>query len=152
MFRFSALALIALTYAGTACTEEPKQPAMPPPPPQKSAAPVEAAPVATAAAGAGDPAMVEATQLFAARCAACHGKAGAADGPVAAALTPKPRSFADAEWQKSVTDEHIEKVIREGGPAVGKSPIMPANPDLKDKPAVITALRSIVRSLAKPAQ
>ena len=48
----------------------------------------------------------------------------------AAALNPKPRNYHDQAWQKSVTDDQIKKAITLGGAAVGKSPIMPASPDL----------------------
>ena len=58
-------------------------------------------------------------------CASCHGAAGAGDGAGAAGLNPKPRNLADATWQGSVTDEHIVKVIKEGGSAVGLSATMP---------------------------
>lgn len=106
----------------------PAAPAPPPPPP--------------------DPAA-EAKQIFRGRCVVCHGDHGAGDGPGAAALTPKPRAFADPEWQASVTDEHIKRIVVEGGPAVGKSPGMAANPDLKGKDDVLTALVKIVRDFKK---
>lgn len=83
--------------------------------------------------------------MFQTRCAACHGQFGRGDGPGAAGLTPKPRNYADQEWQKTVTDEEIEKAIVYGGAAVGKSPQMVANPDLQAKPGVVAALREIVR-------
>lgn len=57
-------------------------------------------------------------------CASCHGQAGDGNGPAGAALNPKPRAFTDATWQASVTDEHIHKVIKDGGVAVGLSPMM----------------------------
>lgn len=79
-------------------------------------------------------------------CVTCHGNAGKGDGPGAAALNPKPRSFGDAEWQKSVTDEHLAKVIVEGGKAVGKSELMPPNPDLAGKKDIIDQLVKKVRS------
>lgn len=117
-----------------------------------AAAPAAAAPAAApaevpAAAGAND--EKEAMEIYSMRCVPCHGAAGAGDGPASAALTPKPASFAAAEWQASVTDEHIEKVIMYGGAAVGKSPAMPPNPDLTSKEGVIKALRAHVRSLKK---
>jgi hypothetical protein len=62
---------------------------------------------------------------------------------------PKPRAFADADWQAAVTDDHIKKIILEGGPAVGKSPAMPPNPDLKGKDEVVTQLVKIVRAFKK---
>jgi mono/diheme cytochrome c family protein len=92
-------------------------------------------------------AMKEAEEIYKGRCTMCHGPAGKGDGPAAAALNPKPRDLGDPAWQKSVTDEHIEKIILGGGPAVGKSPLMPANPDLSNKPDVIKALRLLVRNL-----
>jgi hypothetical protein len=79
----------------------------------------------------------------------CHGDHGAGDGPGAAAIVPKPRAFADPEWQSSVTDEHIKKIIVEGGAAVGKSPAMPPNPDLKAKDDVVSALVKVVRDFKK---
>jgi hypothetical protein len=94
-------------------------------------------------------AQEEAKGIFAMRCATCHGPAGAGDGAAAVAMNPKPRSFSDAEWQKSVTDAHIEQVILGGGPSVGKSPLMPPNPDLASKPDVVKALRAMVRGFAK---
>jgi len=90
-------------------------------------------------------AVKEAQEIYATRCNMCHGPAGKGDGPAGAALSPKPRDLGDPTWQKSVTDEHIEKIILSGGPAVGKSPLMPANPDLSGKPDVIKALRAMVR-------
>jgi mono/diheme cytochrome c family protein len=90
----------------------------------------------------------EAHELFTMRCAACHGQFGRGDGPGAAGLNPKPRNYADAAWQKTVTDEEIEKAIVYGGAAVGKSPQMIANPDLQAKPGVVAALREKVRSFA----
>ena len=89
----------------------------------------------------------EAKKLFATRCAACHGPAGKGDGLAAAALTPKPRDFSDKEWQASVTDEYLEEIILKGGVALKKSPLMPPNPDLAAKKALLTAVREYVRSL-----
>ena len=87
----------------------------------------------------------EAQDIFKNRCTMCHGQSGKGDGPAGAALNPKPRNWTDAEWQKVVTNEEIEKAILGGGQAVGKSVLMPANPDLASKPEVVKALRQIVR-------
>lgn len=106
-------------------------------------------PVTSTGAAAGSTADAmgtkEAQQLFESLCWTCHGSSGHGDGPGAAAIEPKPRSFADAAWQDSVTDEHIQKVIVFGGAAVGKSPFMPAQPQLKGKTATLAALTKIVR-------
>lgn len=100
---------------------------------------------APAAPAAGDPAA-KAKEIFSQRCVPCHGAEGKGDGVASKGLTPPPRNFSDPAWQASVTDEHIEKIVHYGGAAVGKSPAMPANPDLSD-PAVLAALRAHVRSL-----
>ncbi len=87
----------------------------------------------------------EARQIYGSRCAPCHGASGGGDGVAAVALNPKPRNFHEGEWQASVTDAQIETAIRQGGAAVGKSAAMPPNPDLNDKPAVLAALRTMIR-------
>jgi mono/diheme cytochrome c family protein len=91
-----------------------------------------------------DPAQ-EARKLFNTKCITCHGDHGAGDGPNSVTLDPKPRAFGDAKWQDSVTDEQIKKTIVEGGPAVGKSAAMSANPELQNKPDELSALVKIVR-------
>lgn len=73
-------------------------------------------------AWAADPEAGEAK--FKQLCATCHGETGTGDGPAAAGLNPKPRDMSETAWQEEVTDEHLEKVITEGGPAVGLSPTM----------------------------
>jgi len=95
-----------------------------------------------------DPAA-EARSLFKTKCIVCHGDHGAGDGPGAAALNPKPRAFADAAWQASVTDDQIKKTIVEGGAAVGKSSAMSANPELANKPEELNALVKIVRDFKR---
>lgn len=89
----------------------------------------------------------EAGQIFASRCAVCHGLQGSGNGAGAARLSPTPTNFTDPGWQKSVTDDQIEKVIVYGGAALGKSPAMPANPDLQSDPAVVAALREMIRQM-----
>ena len=91
------------------------------------------------------PTAGEARALFDSLCFTCHGSSGHGDGPGAGALDPKPRSFADTAWQASVTDEHIKKVIVYGGAAVGKSPMMVAQPQLKGNDKVLGGLVQIVR-------
>jgi len=53
-------------------------------------------------------------------CASCHGATGKGDGLAAVALTPKP-----ADLSKTLLDSAgLANIIKNGGPAVGKSPIM----------------------------
>lgn len=123
----------------------------PEPTPSGSAPAPAAGEASSAPAPAAPPAAPDDTQaaeqIFATRCFTCHGPDGKGDGPGSAALTPKPRNFHDAEWQASVTDDHIAKIIQFGGAAVGKSPAMPGNPDLMSKPQVVAALVAHVRGL-----
>jgi mono/diheme cytochrome c family protein len=106
-----------------------------------SAAPKDASGIAPSEA------LAQARGVFTSRCSTCHGADGKGDGPAAAGMNPRPRDLGDAAWQASVTDEYLEKIIREGGTAVGKSPLMPANPDLTAP--VVAAMREHVRSLKR---
>ncbi len=119
--------------------------------PQQAATTAAATPTPAPAPTPAPPAdpAAEAKQVFKSRCVVCHGDHGAGDGPGAAAIVPKPRAFAEPEWQASVTDEHLRRIIVEGGPAVGKSPGMPPNPDLKGKDEVVAALVKVVRDFKK---
>jgi uncharacterized membrane protein len=106
---------------------------------------VPTAPVVADSGPAMDPAA-EAKTRFDTVCAACHGPNGDGTGPAAAALNPKPRDFRDAKWQASETDEDLGMVILGGGGAVGKSPAMPPNPDLAQKPEVVAELIKRIRA------
>ncbi len=143
--RISVSGLFAIAVGGVVavalgCT--PKEDAAP----AQEATPPPAAEVAEVAVG--DP-KAEAVEIFENRCTVCHGKTGKGDGEGSAALDPKPRDFTLAEWQESVTDEHIQKIIVYGGTGVGKSATMPANPDLDAKPEVVKELVVYVRNLAQ---
>jgi mono/diheme cytochrome c family protein len=135
---WSSVAVAALAFALVACKK--------PPPPEDEPATTGAGATPTpapAAGGAG--AQDQAKQIYATRCTPCHGAGGHGDGAASANLTPKPRNFGDPAWQQSIDDAYIEKIIKYGGAAVGKSPAMPGNPDLSDA-AVVAELRTIVRS------
>jgi mono/diheme cytochrome c family protein len=130
------LALILGLSALTGCNDQTKASGGLPPPT------VAAAP---AAAAITDADRKQAEEIFSTRCMPCHGPQGMGNGPASAALTPPPRNFHDKQWQAAVTDQHIEQIIQYGGAAVGKSPAMPPNPDLVDKP-VVKALREKLRA------
>ncbi len=100
----------------------------------------------TAQAGTGKD---RAEAMFGQICATCHGPGGKGDGPVAANLPVKPRNYTDAAWQASVTDDQIKDIILKGGQAMGKSPMMPPNPDLASDPEKLDALVQIVRGFGK---
>lgn len=65
-------------------------------------------------------------EVFQNTCASCHGPEGKGDGVAAAALDPKPRDLSDAAYVSTLSNEHIYKVISEGGASVGLSPMMAA--------------------------
>ncbi len=122
------------------------------PVPQLSSATNAPTPKTTAKPMTQETARTQASTLFANRCATCHGVQGQGDGLAAAKFPVKPRSFADAKWQNTVTDDHLRKVILQGGQAVGKSMLMPPNPDLKTKPMVMKALVEMIRSFGLEAK
>ncbi|CAN5856056.1 hypothetical protein BH11MYX3_BH11MYX3_19910 [soil metagenome] len=107
----------------------------------------ESGPSARSPAGGGGGSPEDtAIAMFRDTCAMCHGAGGKGDGQAAASLNPKPRDYTDPTWQASVTDDDIRKIILGGGQAVGKSPMMPAQEQLKNRPEVLDALVRIVRS------
>ena len=84
--------------------------------------------------------------LYATRCVTCHGVGGRGDGPTGAVLTPHPRDFTSVAWQKATPDEALRTIISKGGAAVGKSALMPANPDFADNRPVLDEVVKLVRS------
>jgi mono/diheme cytochrome c family protein len=123
---------------------------VPPPPDERPVAPSAAPPRAQGSMT--EPAQPspagEARKLFASRCATCHGETGRGDGAAAISMQPPPRNYSDPAWQASVTDDELAKIIVGGGPAVGKSSLMPPNNDLRDQPEVVTELVKLIRSVA----
>jgi len=88
-------------------------------------------------------------KLYQQRCASCHGADGKGTTPIAQALNPKPRDHTDGAYMNALSDTHLTKVIRQGGSAVGRSPLMPPQADLNA--GQIQQLVTFVRSLAVPA-
>jgi len=86
--------------------------------------------------------------LYHERCSLCHGADGTATTPMAQTLTPKPRNHTDGAYMNHLSDAHIATVIKNGGAAVGKSPLMPPQPDLS--PQQLADLVAFVRTLAVP--
>ena len=85
-------------------------------------------------------------------CNSCHGMGGKGDGPVAAALDPKPRDFTTADFKFDTngdgtpgTDADLTDVIKNGAAAYGGSAMMMPNPTLSE--ADIVTILSFVRSL-----
>ena len=89
--------------------------------------------------------MPEAKSFYAGRCVPCHGAAGRGDGPTGMALTPKPRKLSDKAIMSKISDDQILKILKAGGAATGKSPLMPAFAHLTD--AQTKALLAHIRGL-----
>ena len=103
----------------------------------------ESGPSHTPGGGAGGKSQAE--LMFGTVCATCHGADGSGNGPAAASLSPKPRDYTDRTWQASVTDEQLKETILKGGQGVGKSPMMPGQPQLANQPEVLDGLVKIIR-------
>jgi len=121
-------------------TPTPTEPAAPPAPPEPAPAPVERT-------SGPDPVAGEMNyKMF---CATCHGEDGCGEGPGAAGLDPKPAKHCDGAYMNALSDEHLFKVIKEGGTAVGKSPLMtPWGGTLSDDD--IHDVVAFIRSIAEP--
>jgi mono/diheme cytochrome c family protein len=141
------LALGCGVDSGAAPADEPKP---------MAEAPKEEAKPAEAPKEEAKPAMAaneQGKQLFTTYCVACHGAAGLGDGVAGAALNPKPASFADpAFWSEpnrvgdARTDDHIKKVIKEGGASVGLSPLMAPWGAVVDTDEKLDAIVAYVKS------
>ena len=78
-------------------------------------------------------------------CASCHGYEGKGDGVLAEELDVKPRDLSGDKFMSSKSDDHLFKVIKEGGASVGLSENMtPFNEQINDEEIknIIAYLRS----------
>ena len=66
----------------------------------------------------------EAVDNYATYCSACHGEQGNGNGPLANALELTPTPHQHSEYIRGLTDEYLVTLLRNGGPAVGKSELM----------------------------
>jgi mono/diheme cytochrome c family protein len=146
----TTIGLLAAVALACGRSEEPA-PAPAAPPPAAAPAPAPAAPPAPAAAAAPDrpPDAARGAEIYAANCATCHGPRGDGDGPAAAALNPRPAKHSDGAIMNALSDDFLFRVIKDGGPSVGKSAMMaPWGGTLSD--AQIRDVVAFVRTLAKP--
>ena len=72
----------------------------------------------------GDAAKGEAS--FKTLCVSCHGEKGDGNGPAGAALQPKPTNFTDPANFERLKPEYVYNVVKNGGAANGRSPLMVA--------------------------
>ena len=147
-----ALALIAALALAACGGSEEKRSAPEPPAGPQPAAPAAAPPSAAVPAPPHTPASADPARgapIYAQYCASCHGPQGAGDGPLAQALEPKPAHHSDGAYMNALGNDHLFQVVKRGGPAVGKSPLMtPWGGTLSD--AQIWDVIAYVRTLARP--
>ena len=126
---------------------ERKTPADPPPKPTPPAEPASDTPAGAEDAPADDTALVAGGgRSYATFCASCHGATGDANTPIAASLDPRPTRHDDGAYMGSLSDDYLFDVIKKGGMAVGKSPMMaPWGGALSD--AQIRAVVAFIRTL-----
>ncbi len=85
-------------------------------------------------------------KLYAYYCAVCHGKNGEGDGFNSSRLSTPPAKHDDATFMSTFSDADVAKVIKGGGPALGRSTDMPpwgrvlADRDVADLVAFIRTL------------
>lgn len=75
------------------------------------------------------PELRQGKSLYQAQCASCHGAAGGGDGPLAAALDPKPIAFTDRERAATRSLMALYQVVSQGVPGTS----MPAFGTLSDQ-------------------
>jgi mono/diheme cytochrome c family protein len=104
--------------------------------------------VNTLARAAGD--AQAGAKIFAQHCARCHGSGGKGDGPDLAKIHADnpPDDWTNRETNAELSDYKIRKIVTGGGPAVDKSPKMPAFGG-KISPAQIDDLIAFIRTLPK---
>ncbi|SPF49235.1 exported hypothetical protein [Syntrophobacter sp. SbD1] len=86
--------------------------------------------------------------LYSYYCTVCHGTKGEGDGINSFQLTTPPAKFADAAFMATLSDADIQKVIRQGGSALDKSPQMqPWGRVLTDQD--VAALVAYIKTLSK---
>lgn len=101
--------------------------------------------------GCGQRGTAPPAEIWAQRCATCHGASGRGDGGAAVHLDPKPRDLTDPVWQDARDDTTLAKVILDGGAAVGRSSLMPPHPDLGPRIGELVAWIRRLRRATVPA-
>ena len=98
-------------------------------------------------------AKAKGAQIFAERCARCHGPSGWGDGPEAlASKKVRVQDLGDPVWQSNMSNGRLVAAIVRGGPGVRKSAQMPAFPELAKYREEIDGLVAHIRSLARTGQ
>ncbi|HEU4342068.1 MAG TPA: cytochrome c [Candidatus Binatia bacterium] len=91
----------------------------------------------------------EGQKLYVTYCASCHGDTGKGNGAAANALPVKPADHTNGAEMNRLTDKFLREIISKGGPAVGKSSMMPGwGSNLTDRQ--VSDLVAYIRSIAQP--
>jgi mono/diheme cytochrome c family protein len=84
-------------------------------------------------------------------CALCHGKQGDADGFNATNLKTPPARHTDPILMGTLSDAQVQRIIKEGGGALGRSPQMPPWGGVLND-LEIARVTAFIRTLAVPAK
>ncbi len=84
---------------------------------------------------------LEGEGLYTRSCLACHGAAGAADGPAASSLTRLPPDIGTFAWQAERSDAALAAVIQDGIPGTAMPPSQGL--DAKQLAGIVAHLRSL---------
>jgi mono/diheme cytochrome c family protein len=96
-----------------------------------------------------DPKTHRGQTIYNRHCVSCHGAAGKGDGAAGGQLAVKPADLTDGRIMNPLPDHFLATIIREGGQAVGLSPLMPGwTPFLSS--AEIDDVIAYLRTLARP--
>ena len=91
----------------------------------------------------------DAKEVYDFYCAQCHGVKGDGKGiNVTKDFSTDPRNFTNKADMAKRTDEDIKTVIRDGGPAISKSPLMPPWASTLTA-AEVDGLLAYIRKMAK---
>jgi len=141
----SALVVCSFVWA---CGEGEK-PVEPAPAPAPAAVPAPAPDHDAAAKAERPPDPAAGAKSYATFCVPCHGAKGDADTEFAKTLKPPPTAHSNGAYMNSLSDDYLFRIIKEGGFAVGKAPVMPAwGGSLSDEE--IRDVVAFVRTLAVP--
>ncbi|HJR66967.1 MAG TPA: cytochrome c/FTR1 family iron permease [Gemmatimonadaceae bacterium] len=88
-----------------------------------------------------DAQRLEGEGLYARSCLACHGAAGAADGPAASSLTRLPPDIGTFAWQAERSDAVLASVVRNGIPGTAMPPSIGL--EAKQLAGIVAHLRSL---------
>ena len=97
-------------------------------------------------------------QTFTTLCVSCHGEKGDGNGPAGAALNPHPTNFTDKANADRLTPEWVYKIVKNGGAANGKSPMMVAwsgslnDQQIRDVSAYVLTFKPAAAAPAAPAK